>query len=252
MRWDDEAGKALQRAAAYRPLLGPARAYVVAAHREKAITDHAASDIALLAETAEGADASDFLGQKAGNRLVGNARNIMLAAAELYAAAISGAVPQSRIALARRAGASLSVAGSAVEQFAEAASSDLARALRPLVAEGGRLPPRRILLVDDDPDIRAVAAAMLAEAGYDVVEADSGGTALDLLDDPNFRVALLIADTVMPGMSGVELAHEVCNRRPGMPVLFMAGFGGAALPDDQEIPGELLRKPFRAAELRAK
>jgi hypothetical protein len=37
-----------------------------------------------------------------------------------------------------------------------------------------------------------------------------------------------------------------------MPVLFMAGFGGAALPDDQEIPGELLRKPFRAAELRAK
>ena len=73
MRWDDEAGKALQRA-------------VVAAHREKAITDHAASDIALLAETAEGADASDFLGQKAGNRLVGNARNLMLAAAELYAA----------------------------------------------------------------------------------------------------------------------------------------------------------------------
>ena len=110
----------------------------------------------------------------------------------------------------------------------------------------------RVLLVDDDPDVRAVAAAMLAEAGYDVVEADSGGAALDLLDDPDLGVALMIADVVMPGMNGVELAHAVRRRCPEMPVLFVTGFGGAALPANQKMPGELLRKPFRAAELRAK
>ena len=107
----------------------------------------------------------------------------------------------------------------------------------------------RILLVDDDPDVRAVAAAMLAEAGYDVVEAGSGGAALDLLEDPDLGVELMIADIVMPGMNGIELAHAARRRRPELPVLFVTGFGGNALPADQPPPGELLRKPFRAAEL---
>ena len=110
----------------------------------------------------------------------------------------------------------------------------------------------RILLVDDDPDVRAVAAAMLAEAGYDVVEAGSGGAALDLLEDPDLGVELMIADIVMPGMNGVELAHAARRRRPELPVLFVTGFGGTALPANQPPPGELLRKPFRAAELAAK
>ena len=110
----------------------------------------------------------------------------------------------------------------------------------------------RVLLVDDDHDVRAVAAAMLTEAGYDVVEADSGGGALELLEDPDLRVEIMIADIVMPGMNGVELAHEVRRRYPEMPVLFVTGFGGTALPANQKMPGELLRKPFRAAELRAK
>ena len=86
----------------------------------------------------------------------------------------------------------------------------------------------------------------------EVVEADSGGAALALLDDPDLGVALLIADIVMPGMNGVELAHAVRRRRPEMPVLFVTGYGGTALPANQPTPGELLRKPFRAAELRAK
>ena len=118
-------------------------------------------------------------------------------------------------------------------------------------AEDGR-GGRPVLLVDDDPDVRAVAAAMLAEAGYDVVEAGSGGAALDLLEDPDLGVELMIADIVMPGMNGVELAHAARRRRPEMPVLFVTGFGGAALPANRPPPGELLRKPFRAADLRTK
>ncbi len=90
------------------------------------------------------------------------------------------------------------------------------------------------------------------EAGYDVVEAGSGGAALDLLEDPELGVELMIADIVMPGMNGVELAHAARRRRPEMPVLFVTGFGGAALPANRPPPGELLRKPFRAADLTAK
>jgi len=85
-----------------------------------------------------------------------------------------------------------------------------------------------------------------------VVEAGSGGAALDLLEDPGLGIALMIADIVMPGMNGVELAHAVRRRRPEMPVLFVTGYGGTALPANQPPPGELLRKPFRAAELTAK
>ncbi len=118
--------------------------------------------------------------------------------------------------------------------------------------ESGRGDGGRVLLVDDDPDVRAVAAAILAEAGYDVVEAGSGGAALDLLEDPELGVELMIADIVMPGMNGVELAHAARRRRPEMPVLFVTGFGGAALPANRPPPGELLRKPFRAADLTAK
>ena len=62
----------------------------------------------------------------------------------------------------------------------------------------------------------------------------------------------MIADIVMPGMNGIELAHAARRRRPEMPVLFVTGFGGTALPANQPPPGELLRKPFRAAELMAK
>ncbi|HEX2150376.1 MAG TPA: response regulator, partial [Stellaceae bacterium] len=113
----------------------------------------------------------------------------------------------------------------------------------PPVAEGGGGGRRgcggRVLLVDDDPDVRAVAAAMLAEAGYDVIEAGSGGAALDLLENPDLDIALMVADIVMPGMNGVELAHAVRGRHPEMPVLFVTGYGGAALPAHQPPPGEL-------------
>ena len=109
-----------------------------------------------------------------------------------------------------------------------------------------------ILLVDDDSDVREVAAAMLDEAGYEVVEAGSGTAALECLDREGARVGLMIADIAMPGMSGVELAHTVKLRRPDLPILFITGFVGTALPIEEAGPDQLLRKPFRAAELAAK
>jgi signal transduction histidine kinase/CheY-like chemotaxis protein len=112
-----------------------------------------------------------------------------------------------------------------------------------------------VLLVDDDSDVRAVAAAMLDEAGYEVIEAGGGAAALECLDREGGRVRLLIADVAMPGMSGVELAQAARRNRPDLPILFVTGFAGAALPpmdsDRDAIHDRLLRKPFRAAELAA-
>jgi signal transduction histidine kinase len=108
-----------------------------------------------------------------------------------------------------------------------------------------------ILLVDDDDDVRAVAAAMLDEAGYQVIEAGSGGAALECLERHAGHIALMIADIAMPGMSGVEFAHAVRLGRHDLPILFITGFAGAALPPTDSRQDRLLRKPFHPSELAA-
>jgi len=112
-------------------------------------------------------------------------------------------------------------------------------------------PVSGILLVDDDPDVRAVAAEMLREAGHTVIEAGSGGAALERLDQETPHIDLLIADLAMPGMSGFELARAARQERPDLPILFITGFADIARPEDgaNEI---VLQKPFRADELAAK
>ncbi len=153
-----------------------------------------------------------------------------------------------RIETALGAGTTVKVYLKRVQQ-ADAAPVAKETGRRAGIAGGGG---RRILLVDDDEDVRAVAAAMLDEAGYDVVEAASGGAALARLEREERPIELLIADIAMPGMSGIELARVAKLMRPDLPILFITGFGGTAWPADQPSPGELLRKPFRTAELAAK
>jgi len=62
----------------------------------------------------------------------------------------------------------------------------------------------------------------------------------------------MIADIAMPGMSGLELAHAARLGRPNLPVLFITGYSGLATPPDEPLSAEVLRKPFRAAELAAR
>ncbi|MBE7201792.1 MAG: response regulator, partial [Parafilimonas terrae] len=102
----------------------------------------------------------------------------------------------------------------------------------------------RILVVDDDPEVRHVTASFLAGFGYDETEAVDGPAALDLLDRERFD--LVVADLAMPGMSGVELASAVRARAPDLPVLILTGHA-----DAMRIPADLpvLAKPFRSAEL---
>jgi PAS domain S-box-containing protein len=109
-----------------------------------------------------------------------------------------------------------------------------------------------ILLVDDDADVRTVAAAMLHEAGHTVIEAGSGDAALRQLGRKANRIDLMIADLAMPGMSGFELARAVRADRPNLPIMFVTGFADTAAQIETADAGRLLQKPFRAAELNAK
>lgn len=108
----------------------------------------------------------------------------------------------------------------------------------------------RILVIDDEPVVRALMAEILARAGHDVVDADSAGRALELLDDN--ELALVISDIVMPGLSGFELLDEVRSRRPSLPVLLVTGSGTQDNLSEALAHGAagLVTKPFTHAELR--
>lgn len=105
----------------------------------------------------------------------------------------------------------------------------------------------RILVVDDDPQVRAMTVASLEELGYAVDEVFDGTEALRLLRAGR-RFDLLLTDYAMPGMAGTELAGRVQALAPGLAVLLMTGYAdAAALPADAP---PVLRKPFALDDLR--
>ncbi len=106
-----------------------------------------------------------------------------------------------------------------------------------------------ILVVDDDRSVRAATADVLRRAGYEVLEAHSGSSALDVLKGREGPVDLLLTDVQMQKMDGGELAEAVCRpTRPDLRVLFMSGYtGGAALHDSVRDEGvNFIAKPFVA------
>lgn len=101
------------------------------------------------------------------------------------------------------------------------------------------------LLVDDEEVVRLSTADMLAELGYEVVEAPSAEEALRLFHC-GIHFDILVTDHLMPGMTGVDLARAIRERRPDTPVLIVSGYAEAegVAPD---LPR--LTKPFRLPEL---
>jgi len=114
------------------------------------------------------------------------------------------------------------------------------------------LPARRwrILLVDDDRDVRAATVLMLREAGHTVTEVESGAAALDACARSDGRFDLLLTDVAMPLMNGLELAAQVRAGYPGIPVLFMTGYSDERL-FASDTPEMVLPKPFRTQDLEA-
>jgi PAS domain S-box-containing protein len=103
-----------------------------------------------------------------------------------------------------------------------------------------------VLLVEDDEGVRAMTTRALEAAGYRVLGAPDGATALARLRADGASVRLLLTDVVMPGMSGRELAAQVRVLRPGLPVLFTSGYtDGEILRRGLLDPGAaFVQKPF--------
>ncbi|NLI46434.1 MAG: response regulator [Acidobacteria bacterium] len=116
---------------------------------------------------------------------------------------------------------------------------------------GGR---ETILVVEDDLQVRQFASDGLRELGYHVLEADSGTAALRMLDDPAVSVHLLFTDVVMPGLSGIELAHRLPARLRGMPVLFASGYADHHLMADGSLKlgVNFIEKPYAIRALAAR
>ena len=108
-----------------------------------------------------------------------------------------------------------------------------------------------ILLVDDEPDIRDVAARILTGAGYRLLIAPDGHRALATAQRHQGTVHLLLTDVVMPGMTGRDLANKLRTTRPETAVLYMSGYA-AAIMDDRGDLGEgtaFIGKPFTGTDL---
>ncbi|GLC25232.1 ATP-binding protein [Roseisolibacter agri] len=109
----------------------------------------------------------------------------------------------------------------------------------------------RVLLVEDQGPVRAVAARVLTRAGYVVVEARDGREALELVARTHEPFDLVLSDAVMPHMGGREVAEQLATRAPGLRVLLMSGYldSSEALARLPNLVPHLVPKPFAAAEL---
>ncbi len=112
----------------------------------------------------------------------------------------------------------------------------------------------KILVVEDDPDVRNYSCDTLGELGYTVLEAENGRAALNLIASrPDIQ--LLFTDVGLPGgLNGRQLAEEAHKLRPDLKVLFTTGYARNAIVHDGRLdPGvELITKPFSQAALAAK
>ncbi len=106
-----------------------------------------------------------------------------------------------------------------------------------------------VLLVEDEPMVRSVAERALTRHGYQVITADNGEDALEILDKGE-PIDLLISDVVMPGMDGPAMVREARKSWPELKVLFMSGYAEEQLRKSIDIENvNFLPKPFSVTEL---
>jgi PAS domain S-box-containing protein len=116
----------------------------------------------------------------------------------------------------------------------------------PTVGDASTLPQGlAVLLVEDNFQVRAFAEDLLEDLGCEVISAEGGEEALRLLETK--PVDLIFSDVVMPGMTGVELAHKVREMKPEVPVLLATGYSDEIGESRHEF--SVLAKPYRPQDL---
>ena len=108
-----------------------------------------------------------------------------------------------------------------------------------------------ILIVEDDDDLRAYLTDIVRSLGYGVVSAANGKLALDLLAQAKRRIALILTDVVMPGMTGREFADSAKKLRHDLKILYMTGYSRNAITRNGRLdPGlDVLQKPITQGQL---
>jgi two-component system, cell cycle sensor histidine kinase and response regulator CckA len=106
-----------------------------------------------------------------------------------------------------------------------------------------------ILVVEDEPAVRALTVTVLTRHGYRVVQAADASEVSRLADAVLERVDLVLTDMVMPVLSGRTLAKRLVARHPHLRVLYMSGYPGRRDAESSVLDGAVLRKPFTAGEL---
>jgi PAS domain S-box-containing protein len=139
--------------------------------------------------------------------------------------------------------------GTTVRLYLPRAAAAAQSAAPPLRAPAAVVQPPQILLVEDEADVRDLAAQMLVDLGYRVLAAADGHAALALLEKTP-DVDLLLSDVILTDdLDGVALAHRAQRLRPGLPVLYMSGYTGTTRLAELDEGVNLISKPFHKAEL---
>jgi len=126
-------------------------------------------------------------------------------------------------------------------------NADADAALAPAIGAG-----ERIMIIEDDPDVRDVTAAALAMLGYEVIDGGDGSDAIRIGYDQEKKIDLLLTDVVLPnGNSGPDLAAALSEKWRQMKVLMMTGYAENEIlrTIDDELKHTLIQKPFRTADL---
>jgi PAS domain S-box-containing protein len=128
---------------------------------------------------------------------------------------------------------------------------DSGEAAAPPAFAGSTRGSERILLVEDQEVVRNVAARVLMNQGYTVLQASNGQEALAVLDNEEGKVDLVLTDVVMPDMGGLELVVRLRGRWPTLKVVYMSGYaeGDKVKPATDDPHSSFLQKPFSAESL---
>lgn len=109
---------------------------------------------------------------------------------------------------------------------------------------------KMILLVEDEKTVRKVIERLLRKLGYAVLSAQDAEEAIQIFEEREEELDLVLTDVVMPGLTGVEMAALLKERRPDMRFLFTSGYTSKELGRNPKAPPEpFLPKPFSLDEL---